>query len=144
MLLNLSCKLGMHKKIPKYRSYESFTSVDKDGRITKFWQAHFLYCESCGKRFFETNYPKYLSHDGVDAQKHIWLDSGIVSKGIYSLEEMHRNIGDYYDPWNRKPAKPKANDIGETVLKLLRKALSTESEDEAIACLKQARKHSNV
>lgn len=128
------CSMGNHKYVPVLRTYSYFSTTWTDTGGTDYWSAHFLECNHCKKRKFETDY-KYtkISHKGLQQAKHLWLDRGYIPDSL-------KNPNKY-----EKPKKPKTQNNtvltnNDKINKLLLKALDTDSNSEAQSCLLMARK----
>lgn len=128
------CKFGKHHYKPVLRTYDVFSTSWTDTGGKDYWSAHFLKCNHCGVRKFETDYRySYSSHKGLDKAKHQWLDYGTISDYIKNPQKYHQY---------NQPKSPEKNRLttSEKIDKLLLKALDTTSENEAMNCLKMARK----
>lgn len=130
--MRLLCKLGRHDYRSILRTYDVFSTSWTDTKTKDYWTAHFLECKHCKRRNFITNYPYPASpHAGIDRAKHRWLDYGTISDAVQNHEKYS------------KPEPSKENDrlsLDSKTAKIVLKALSTHSEQEALACLRQARK----
>lgn len=131
----IKCMFGIHDYRSELRTYDVFSTRYTDIKKTQHWAVHFLKCKSCGKRKFETNYNNPGLHSGIDQAKAHWLEEGYISDGI----KYHTKPKSEKRPNDSKSTKDGLT--GETsVDNILMKALSTQSESEAIACLRKARK----
>jgi hypothetical protein len=134
--MNLLCKLNRHKYLSVLRTYDLFVTNWTDTGEKSYWQVHFLKCKHCGSRSFYTDWWGSGVHKGIDKAKHSWLDDGYIADWIRNPQ---RETPKQPDP------QPKTRlTTSEKIDKLLLKALDTASENEAINCLKMARKAYNA
>jgi len=125
------CNIGKHDYRSELRTYDLFNTNWTNTGETSFWQVHFLKCKHCGHRSFYTDHRGPV-HGGIDKAKHYWLDDG------YILDQLR-------NPEKKTPKQPEPQPktrltTSEKIDNLLSKALDTTSENEAINCLKMARK----
>ena len=136
MLSGVECMLGKHQYMSELRTYDVFNTSYTDTKELVYWHVHFLKCVRCGQRKFETNHPKPNKHPGIDKTKHMWLERGHIPDNV----KYHVPPGK-----EKKPVTPsQPTSPVEKIDNMLKKALSTQSEQEAIACLRKARKMHNV